>query len=181
MNAFVLCTGRCGSKTFFNACKHIKNFSCGHETLRRHIGSDRMAFPNNHIEIDNRLSWFLGKLESAYGNDAVYVHLIRNTEDVATSFAKRWNQGIIAAYTAGILQGDPSGFKTESDRIAICRDYCETVNSNIVHFLKGKNRQMTFQLESSKTDFSDFWSMIGANGDFYRALAEFRKRYNSTD
>lgn len=61
MRVFVLNTGRCRSVTFSRACSHLTNYSAGHETLARNLGHARFAFPDQHIETDNRLAWFLAK------------------------------------------------------------------------------------------------------------------------
>ena len=98
MNVFVLNTGRCGSTTFTKACKHITNYTSEHESRAGMLGKKHFNYPGNHIETDNRLCWFLGRLDEAYGNDAYYVHLKRNTKDVASSFAKRYSGGIMRAY-----------------------------------------------------------------------------------
>ena len=100
MNVFVLCTGRCGSTTFIESCRHIRNFSCAHESRTRLLGNERLAYPPNHIEADNRLSWFLGRLDREYGDDAFYVHLVRNTKDVARSYARRFTSGSYAPMLA---------------------------------------------------------------------------------
>jgi len=106
MRVFVLCTGRSGSLTFIRACSHITNFSCGHETRSRRLGEDRFAYPDRHIEADNRLAWFPGAMESHFGGDAFYVHLIRNREDTVKSYNRRWirNGSLIRAYCEGIHQ-----------------------------------------------------------------------------
>lgn len=137
MNIFVLTTGRSGSTTFFEACRHIKNYTSAHESQVGSIGKSRLSYPKNHIEIDNRLSWFLGRLDKVYGDDAIYVHLRRNHEKIASSFVKRWDfdGGIIRAYRQGILQGLP----TWVDSYLCCLDYCDTVDSNIESFLKDKS------------------------------------------
>ncbi|MEJ1383421.1 MAG: hypothetical protein RPV21_03475, partial [Candidatus Sedimenticola sp. (ex Thyasira tokunagai)] len=67
MNIFILNTGRCGSTTFIEACRHITNYSAAHESRIQLIGDRRLAYPQNHIEADNRLSWLLGRLEHTYG------------------------------------------------------------------------------------------------------------------
>ena len=112
MNVFVLCTGRCGSMTFKRACAHMTNYAVAHESHRhRHnpeLGpAQRIAnYPENHIEIDNRLSWMLGLLDKEYGDHAFYVHLIRNREETARSFLNRWHSrdgNIIFSYSWGIL------------------------------------------------------------------------------
>src|ERR1051326_4527845 len=89
MNVFVLSTGRCGSQTFAKACRHMTNFFATHESNSPvlHAGVLQpylsLRLPDQHIEVDNRLSWFLGTLEKQYGDNAYYVHLLRRREEVA--------------------------------------------------------------------------------------------------
>ena len=68
MNVFILCTGRCGSMSISRACKELDNYTSGHETRITKLGDERINFPENHIEADNRLAWFLGRLDEKYGN-----------------------------------------------------------------------------------------------------------------
>lgn len=176
MNIFILNTGRCGSMTFIKACEHITNFSSAHESRCDQLGDARLAYPDNHIEADNRLSWFLGKLDKQYGDNAIYVHLKRNNNDTATSYAKRlFPGGIIPAYRKGILQHLPD----DTPDLSVSLDYCDTVNSNIELFLKDKTRKLEFNLENAKQDFKKFWAFIDAEGDLDSALAEFNIAYNS--
>jgi hypothetical protein len=174
MNIFVLNTGRCGSTTFIKACEHITNYSSAHESRSGFIGEAHFQYPPNHIEADNRLSWFLGRLDKIYGNDAFYVHLKRNEFDTARSFVKRFNTGIIGAYRANILMRCPP----DSDSMAVCLDYCHTVNDNIELFLKDKTKVMAFSLETAKEDFHSFWDLINAEGNLSAALAEWDIAYN---
>ena len=177
MNVFVLCTGRCGSTTFMKACIHISNFSTAHESRCQFLGRRRFLYPENHIEIDNRLSWLLGRLDKAYGNEAFYVHLKRDHIKVANSFVKRYSGGIIKAYRGGgIIMGLPEN----EDPMAVAIDYCNTVNENISFFLRDKNQKMEFNLESYKKDFLEFWKRIGAEGDFEAAISEFSIKHNAS-
>lgn len=176
MNVFVLCTGRSGSTTFIKACSHIVNYTSAHESRTGLIGDQHFKYPENHIEADNRLSWFLGRLDKIYGNNAMYVHLKRNTYDTAKSLVKRYSymEGIIFAYHNSILYS--SSHKT--DLLEVCIDYCDTVNSNIEAFLKDKKHKMSFSMENSSLDFPKFWDFIGAKGDFEKAIAEWSIPYN---
>ena len=177
MNVFILNTGRCGSTTFIKACQHISNFSSAHESRCDLLGEARLTYPENHIEADNRLAWFLGKLDQQYGNDAVYVHLKRHKDDTAASYARRlFPGGIIPAYRRGILQHLPK----DTPDISVALDYCDTVNSNIELFLKDKTQKMTFKLENAKQDFKLFWELIGATGELESALSEFDNAYNTS-
>jgi hypothetical protein len=176
MNVFILNTGRCGSTTFIQACQHINNYSALHESRVTLIGEQRLAYPPNHIEADNRLSWFLGRLEQRFGDAAFYVHLSRDLTATAESFSCRTHFGIMQAYRQGILLGG----QQHSDQ-ALAFDYLETVNSNIGFFLKDKTHKMNFRLESAAQDFSEFWERIGAQGDLAKALAEWNTRYNASE
>src|SRR3972149_9948429 len=104
MNVFVLTTGRSGSLTFATACGHITNYTTGHETRRMLLGAERLAPPARHIEVDNHLAWFLGRLDGAYGDGAFYVHLRRDDEAVAASYSRRWNKPLLSAYRKGVLR-----------------------------------------------------------------------------
>jgi hypothetical protein len=178
MNVFILNTGRCGSMTFIKACQHISNFSSAHESRCHLLGEARFDYPENHIEADNRLAWFLGKLDYYYGDNAIYVHLKRNSDATASSYAKRlFPGGIIPAYRQGILQFLPDDVSIMS----VCLDYYDTVNSNIELFLKDKRLKMVFELENAAQDFQKFWTLIGAKGDMKAALAEFSHAYNASE
>jgi hypothetical protein len=169
MNVFVLTTGRSGSLTFAEACAHITNYSSGHETRVGLVGSERLAYPPDHIEVDNRLAWFPGRLEAAFGDDAFYVHLRRDRAAVAESMARRWSKPAMRSYRKGILWDvDP-----ETDRTVLAADLVETMESNIDHYLRDKTRTMTIDIESAKASFPEFWEWIGAEGDLEAALAEF--------
>ncbi|MFN4230727.1 hypothetical protein [Parvibaculum sp.] len=176
MNVFVLCTGRCGSTTFVKAASHIENYTAGHETRSRFLGEERLTYPPNHIEADNRLSWLLGRLENSFGKEAFYVHLQRDREAVARSYALRFDNkvSIVRAYKEGILMDTRA-----RERIPLCLDYVDTVTANISHFLRDKPNQMAFRLENAEQDWMSFWARIGAEGDSSAALLEWKVKHNA--
>lgn len=174
MNVFVLTTGRSGSLTFAEACRHITNYTTGHETRVGLVGEARLAYPDGHIEIDNRLAWFLGRLEMAYGDDAYYVHLRRDDEATAGSHVRRWNKPAMRSYRKGILWDVDAGV----DRMALARDLSLTMNSNIEQFLRDKSKVMRIDIETAASTFPAFWEAIGADGDLKAALAELSTRHH---
>lgn len=176
MNVFILSTGRCGSSTFMKACKHIENFTSSHESKFGVIGPKRMDYPENHIEADNRITWCLGKLEKAYGDNAFYVHLKRDKDKLIGSLLKRYGTGILSAYARNIVMA----YHT-NEPVEVCEDYYETVNSNIEAFLANKTKKMDFYLERAQQDFELFWNKIGAVGDLNKALEEWNVKYNSSE
>ena len=176
MNVFILNTGRCGSSTFIKACEHISNYSAAHESRTTLIGEQRLTYPAQHIEADNRLSWLLGRLDKQYADDALYVHLSRNQQQTIESFSKRADFGIMQAYKEGILLGGESNQTSEQ----IAKDYIDTVESNIEFYLKDKTHKMDFSLDNAKQDFETFWEFISAEGDLQAALDEWDVSYNAS-
>lgn len=188
MRVFVLCTGRCGSTTFIKACEHIENFSAGHESLKyeslsKRLDAQRLNFPDNHIEADNRLSWFLGDLDMRFDDDTYYVHLKREKKKTVNSFNQRWNfdVSIIRAFCVGILMIPPHYWLNDDEKVRICELYYDTVTSNIDSFLRNKKATQTINIETIQEDFAVFWKRIGAKGDFQAAIREFQTLYNRSN
>ena len=165
--------------TFARACAHFDNDTAAHESRTHHEGAARYAFPDRHIEIDNRLSWLLGRLDRHWGDQAAYVHLTRDPEEVAESFRKRAGQGIIKAYKDVIIARS-TGRAKRVPVLEFCRDYVDTVTENIATFLADKSHVMHIRLETAQTDFPRFCEWIGATGDMKAALGEFSVRHNAT-
>jgi hypothetical protein len=173
MNVFVLCTGRCGSTTFVAACRHMTNFTSGHESRVGKIGRDRLDYPAGHIEADHRLAFQLGRLEQRFGDRASYVHLTRDPDATAASWAERFTIGtMMSSFRRGML-GNEAVSRRDS-----ALEMVETATANIEHFLKGKSRVLTVRLESAEQDFERFWEWVGAQGSLEMALAEWRVRRN---
>lgn len=181
-NIFVFCTGRSGSYTFTKACNYITNYTAGHETRSSHLGNSRFQYPAYHIESDNRLSWFLGKMENEFNSEnTLFIHLIRNKEDTVKSYNRRWDKhnSIIKSFSEGILK-IPLAKVKKADRLQICNDYYETVNANIRYFLHEKPHQMTIHFEEIQDAFVKFWTKIDAKGDLNSAINELKTKHNKS-
>jgi hypothetical protein len=164
--------------TFAQACRHISNYTAAHESRIGMVGPERLRYPPKHIESDNRLSWFLGRLDQEFPDDVFYVHLQRERMAVARSYASRLDPGLImSAWAHGIHLGLPDDIADQAFDIAL--DYVDTINANIAGFLAGRPNSMTFGLENAGLDLPDFWTRVGAQGDFAAALAEFAITHNA--
>ena len=174
-HVFVLCTGRCGSVTFAKACGHFSNYSSGHETRISKVGDDRLAFSEGHIEVDNRLAWFLGRIQEKYGDQAFYVHLTRDEDEVAASYDRRWHHqsSIIQAFDQGIAR-----HSTPHEQAG--HELARTINENIRCFLRDKPHQMTIDITEVESLFPEFVRRVGAQGNLEAALSEFSKQHNAT-
>lgn len=118
----------------------------------------------------------LGRLYAAYGDDALYIHLTRNIDDVAKSHVRRYHHksSIFRAYHRNILmEAQP-----HTSLLAVAYDYCETVNRNIEFFIKDRPHTMSIALEQITTQFPQFWERINAQGDFAAAMSEWSVRHN---
>jgi hypothetical protein len=190
MNVFILSTGRCGSTTLERACSHITNFTAAHESRCHLLGDERVNYPDNHIESDNRLSWFLGRLDNNYARKhTLYVVLYRDKETVAKSYSKRIMPGrIIHAYTNGILLGKiPMEHEwraslplSDSEKVEVARDYIDTVMSNIEFFVRDKKNVIRMDIDAPHEAFRTMWEIIDAKGDLKQALSEFDVRHNKS-
>lgn len=164
MNVFVLCAGRTASTTFAEACSHIEGYTSSHESLAAQLFSARLDYPNNHIEVDNRLAFFLGSLDQKYGDNAYYVHLTRDESKVAASYRKRWyyRVSIVRAFYSHILM---TPVNDRADYENACKFYVETNRQNIHHFLKDKTHTFVFELENAKPEFERMVSWLGKECD----------------
>ncbi|MEQ6166539.1 hypothetical protein AAOE16_05040 [Ekhidna sp. MALMAid0563] len=181
MNVFVLTTGRSGSAAFINACKFISNYTSGHESNSRILTAEKFKYSTNHIEADNRLIWFLGSLDKAFGNEALYVNLVRNKKETVNSLKKRIlsNTSIIRSFASGILK-TPYQTLDDTEIDQVTNLYYDTVYDNIALFLKDKDNCITVHLESINEDFKKFWDEINAEGDLQAALNSFDSPVNAT-
>lgn len=174
MNVFVLCTGRCGSYTFSKACEHATNYTVGHESRKRAIGPGCYSFPNNHIEVDCRMAWRLGRL-ARFHKDAFYVHLTRDPVKVADSYlAKFHDKGMGIARAWFELMGHPF----DAYLPVVMRDMVLTITENISAYLADKDH-MVIPIEEAADGFPQFWARIGATGNLEAALAEFGRLHNA--
>ncbi|MHA6317718.1 hypothetical protein ACXYN8_08660 [Altererythrobacter sp. CAU 1778] len=176
MRVFVLSVGRVGSKTFIEACRHIENFTTGHESKEGALGMERVRQPDNHIEADTRLCWMLGALSREIADGDLVIHLTRDDEKIARSYNRRWphRKSIIRGYAENILQ-----IGKFRDEMNIARDMVAVAQANIVDFLEGRE-SITIDIETPAAGFEQMWARIGASGDREAALATFAEVANAS-
>ena len=182
-NVFVLGTGRCGSVAFAEACAHLSNFTSGHETRARLVGSDRLDYPQQHIEVDHRLSWFVGPLTQRFDDrQTLYVHLLRDRDSVVDSWVRRWDSpfraSLIRAFGHGIVMRTEDW--TDTDIRTVCEAYVDTVRANVDEFISRRDG-IRIAIEDCDTEFPHFAHRIGASGDLDAAIAEFGRRHNASE
>ena len=174
MRVFVLTPGRTASKTFAYACKHLDGMTAGHETNYGRIDF-RLDYPDNHVEVDNRLAWFIGGLDKRYADDnTFYVYLTRDTDKVVESYLTRWHLkvSINRAFYHGILM-NPKKPDIDTARKS-CRLFVETVDENIRYFLKNRTNWAHVRVENLERDFFEFMKNAGLTGDADRIVEALR-------
>ena len=178
MRIFVVGTGRCGTRTFSQACKRISNFTSGHEThARRLLGN--LDYPDNHIEVDHHLGWALPMLLEKYppGPDAYYVHLVRERSACVASLARRHDMDYFAALCCFV----ECSRRTPDVRRRAAEYYYDMRNASIAGALRSAQAgafSARVEIENLPSAWHGFWDMIGARGDLVAALVECSKRYN---
>lgn len=184
MRIFVVGTGRCGTRTFAQACKHVRNYTSGHEThAQKFIGN--LSYPDGHIEVDHHLAWALPLLREQYGAgpDAFYVHLLRNRAECVASLSRRHDMDMWAALGCFVLCN-----RSTPERRAQAAAYYYDSKNAIIDATLGKQSLgrgfvlsgncLTTYIESLPEAWPVFWDAIGAQGDYDDSLAECSKRYN---
>jgi hypothetical protein len=182
LNIFCLSTGRCGSTTFSESFAHAENYTSGHETHARVLGTEHFVYPDNHIESDNRLSWMLGSLEKYYGDDPIYVHLYRNKDEVVRSYSRRYSPsfrgGIMHGFGHGILAR--KNFYDPESIVKVAEMYVDVVTSNIESFLKNKTKVVKFDLANPEEPVHKIWEMGKMEGDLQKAIQEWSNKHNQS-
>jgi len=180
MRVFVFCAERSGSTTFSMVCSHITNFTTAHEmnqcSLERHLD---FTYPDNHIEIDNRLAFNFGKIYNNYGRSPLYILLVRNKEAVIDSLVKRFHDrgSIVDGYAESIIGIRPEKLSMDQKR-DVARLYIESIHENIYLFLEGQPNVLLINLESPELWFDEFWKRIKAEGDKDAARDELSIKHN---
>ena len=164
--------------TLAHACGRIENFTAGHETRAGIYGPRRLAYPRNHIEVDNRLAWHLGLLGQAYDGEQVkFVHLLRDPDAVAASYARRWDAG----HQRTIVKGFAEYLVLDWGEAAaapgvIARHMVDVITANIRDFLRWREH-VTVEIEDPAS-FARMLEWIGAEGDLEAAVEAFRQVKN---
>lgn len=180
MRAFILGAGRCGTLTIAEAFRHATNYTVGHESRWYLDPNQRWAYPDQHIEVDNRLAWMVGTLHKRYP-DATYAHLVRDAEANADSLARvlwprpgRNSRGKLMSGIQGILGRSARG---DHEALDYARNHVELTNDN-ARLLLATHGGITIRIESPHAAFRALWGQLRCEGDLDAALAELDVRHH---
>jgi hypothetical protein len=124
----------------------------------------------------------LGSLEEYYGDSPIYVHLMRDPDEVAESFLKRYSPsfigGIMHGFGHGILK-QPTLYEGENLR-NMAHMYVNIVNLNIKSFLKDKSKVVIMDMASPRESIIKIWEMGEIEGDIEKAFLEWNFKHNAS-
>lgn len=168
--------------SFARAAEHLENYTAGHETKTRAVGPERIDYPDDHVEVDNRLSWFLGSLARRYDEtETFYVHLTRDAREVAESYLRRWDSvfrsSIVRAFGHGVLIRNEDW--PMNDRREVVHQYVQTINDNITEFLCTRE-SMTIDITELSDRFADFAERIGGIYDQTAVQVTLARHHNAS-
>jgi len=169
----------------------MSNYSTSHEDKRSVLGKARFSYPDNHIAVDYRLAWMLGRLDAIHGRNAFYVHLMRDPKAVAQSYARMARIERTSSLVTDTFDlpdwmnhmGAPvwAHQHVQAQKVfplpVVAEDMVLSINADIKMFLKDK-QHFIVRVENIEQDFPEFWGKIGATGDINSAMDEWRAKHN---
>jgi len=176
-NIFVISTGRTATTAFARAAACLPGYTSAHESRSMQPFASRLNYPDNHIEADNRLLFYLPQLENRYGNSAYYVLLKRDPSLIASSYAKRWHLtvSIVRAWTHGVRM-IPRVRTAEIEQC--CHDFVSYADSTLSLFLSRQKNVMEFYVSDATNEFIRFSQWIGIDKPPQSALKVWDSRHN---
>lgn len=174
MRVFVVGTGRCGTSTFYQACKHITNYTVGHETKKGPSKIGDWEFPDNHIEISSNLTIALPHLIRTYP-EAKFVRLKRNKQDCIKSLAECVPESMVMFAKQWWYLYDIDLISLDYLKVASTfYDWCEELYQMVLPI-----GSLFYDIEKMEQNFAKFCLTIEATGKLADGTSEFKKKYNS--
>lgn len=176
MRVFVVGTGRCGSVTFYQACKSLAaaGYTAAHESHENSIPGVFPGYPDNHIEVSPPLAPAVALLKKNYPGSK-WVHLKREQQACVRSLSySLWSP--MEWYSRLVFMGwHPMHL------IDVANSYYAITNAAIEDALRDTDH-MTIQIEDAASQWQTFCTWIGATdseGKWKDGAAAFSRKYNS--
>lgn len=178
MNVFIVSPGRTATTTFAHAFELVDGYTSAHESRCQYLGSERVNYPQNHVECDNRLTWFMARLTNKYADNSVLVIVHRDKSEVAKSYNQRWYKiNIMKAYAQGILLRP-----LEGNDISVCRDYVDYVYEQMDFFSPMWRNVVHVDMRDLTPGITEVLELIGkpeAAGEVLNYMKSNRANLNS--
>lgn len=171
MRIFVVGTGRCGTSTFYHACRHATNYTVGHESRAGRIND--YCYHDNYIEVSSHLA-FAVPLLMERNQGCRFVHIIRSKAACVASMAE--TREAIKAFAFGISEGNP---RHGSEYLEWAAWLYDLINANITATVQTAWNAFLFHMDYADREWEECWRFMGCEGDFEASLAEWRWKYNA--
>jgi hypothetical protein len=166
MRVFVVGTGRCGTTTFYQACRHITNYTVGHESEGFRI--PKYEFDDKHIEVSHLNSIALPLLVKKYP-DSMFIHLIRDRQATIQSWVNGHpdlHEELNCWSRLWYMERNLDAAQIAAARYDRVFELCERMTT------------WSFKLDRATMWWGVFWRYIKAEGSYDEALKEFSRAYN---
>lgn len=169
MRVFVVGPGRCGTSTFYQTCRFIDNFTCGHESLEGPKNVGHWEYPDNHIEVASHLTIGLPHLLTIYP-EAFWIVLRRQKKDCVKSLAENCERSIQnwARQWWYYVEGGNNPVAATA-----YYEWCYALYSRLI------SGAWQIPIEDLSHRLPQIWKRIGAKGDLENAQRVARRRYNT--
>jgi hypothetical protein len=167
MRVFVVGTGRCGTATFYQACRHITNYTCAHESQAFRIPD--YEYPDNHIEVSHLNVIAIPWLREHYPG-SVFVHLTRERQACIKSLqSEEWGSMYSWCFQWYL-----------STHAVMVRDAAQAYYDRITELCNAllPPDHLRIRIETAKEQWPQFWNRINAVGNYGASLSKLSRRYN---
>lgn len=174
MRVFVTGVGRCGTVSFYEACRFMTNYTTSHKEPAR----DQEYPQDNHIAVNPQLRVAIMRVVKKYPT-SLWVQLTRAPQTN--------NPSLVAAGHGSVMQAYGSMYTTMMDSLDladVAAKYYQFENDRItalLHVSVPPSQRRIMRLETIKEDWPKFWKWIGAEGDYAASLRSWDTPHNTRE
>ena len=169
MRVFFISPGRTATTTLAKSFGQIKSLTSGHESNVKNRLGDRVIYPDNHVEADNRLLFFMPQLTERYGETELLVIIERNRAEIANSYRKRWWKfNLPKIFAQGILMRD---VKENDDKLV--DDMVDWAYEQIHYFSKDWKNVITIKFDEIPKNLDQIFDFLKLSQNECLQVKEF--------
>lgn len=174
-NIFIISPGRTATYAMSKAFSNVSDYTCAHESRVGFFNDQRINYPDNHIELDNRLSFYLPQLTRKYSKkNSLLVIVNRDRNSIAKSYNKRWRKiNIMKAFSQGIHMND-----LQSNNIDVCLAYVNYIYETIDYFKPQWDNVLEIEFSDLNFGIEQILKKINKINDLENVLEEMKNKSN---
>lgn len=174
-NVFIISPGRTATSAMSKALSHVSGFTSLHESRVSFLQDERINYPNFHIELDNRLSFYMPQLTKKYSKkESLLVIINRDRKSIAESYNKRWRKiNIMKAFSQGIHMRN-----LNSNNIDVCLAYVNYVYETLDYFKNDWDNVLEVDFSNLNAAITQILKRINKIEDLDNVLNEMKNKSN---